>query len=404
MSVVESSDKLKMIHSDIRGPVYQKALEMERQGIEVLKLNTGNPGNFGFGMPDSVRQALLANMDRAVAYCAPGGLDEAREALRAYHASCGLQGITAEDVFIGNGVSEMAQMVCASVLSAGDELLVPAPCYSLWSNSAYLAGAKPVYYICDEKADWYPDLDDMARKITPKTKAIVLINPNNPTGQVYAPALTEHVAALAREHGLLLISDESYDRLIMDDMPFRSAGAIAPDLPVVTLNGLSKSHIICGFRCGWAVVSGPREQTRQLRECLMKLSALRLCGNVLTQLVIPAAMNDPDSTRAMLIPGGRIYEQRSAALRALDQIDCVSYVKPHASFYIFPKISDRVPIRDDRQFAVDLLQAKHILLVPGSGFVWPAPDHFRLVLLPEPEELYRALLEIGDFLEHYRQD
>lgn len=403
MTGVESSDKMKMIHSDIRGPVYQKALEMERQGIEVLKLNTGNPGNFGFGMPESVRQALLANADRAVAYCAPGGMSEAREALRAYHASQGLQDIRSEDVFIGNGVSEMAQMVCASVLSAGDELLVPAPCYSLWSNEAYLAGGRPVFYVCDERADWYPDVEDMAGKITPRTKAIVLINPNNPTGQVYAPALVERVAALAREHGLLLIADEIYDRLIMDGMPFRSAGALAPDLPVVTLNGLSKSHIICGFRCGWAVVSGPREATKQLRECLMKLSALRLCGNVLTQLVIPAAMADRDSTRAMLVPGGRIYEQRTAALRALDQLDCVSYVKPHASFYIFPKIADRVGIRDDRQFAVDLLEEKHILLVPGSGFDWPAPDHFRLVLLPEPETLYRAILEIGDFLDHYRQ-
>ena len=403
MTVVESSDKLKLVHSDIRGPVYQKALEMERRGIPVLKLNTGNPGSFGFGMPESVRRALLENLDRAVAYCDPGGLPQAREALRAYHASRGLEDVTESDIFIGNGVSEMAQMVCTSVLSAGDELLMPMPSYSLWSNSAYLAGGKPVFYVCDEKADWYPDVEDMARKITPKTRAIVLINPNNPTGQVYAPELVERVIALAREHGLLLIADEIYDRLIMDHMPFRSVGALAPDLPVVTLNGLSKSHIVCGFRCGWAAVSGPREATRQLRECLMKLSALRLCGNVLTQLVIPAAMEDDASTRAMLVPGGRIYEQRAAALRALDMLDCVSYVKPHASFYIFPKIADRVPIRDDRQFAVDLLEEKHILLVPGSGFDWPAPDHFRLVLLPEPEQTYQAILDIGDFLEHYRQ-
>ena len=403
MTVVESSDKLKLVHSDIRGPIYQRALEMERRGIEVLKLNTGNPGNFGFGMPESVRAALLENLDRAVAYCGPGGLPEAREALRAYHAGRGLEGVREEDIFIGNGVSEMAQMVCASVLSAGDELLLPTPGYSLWSNGAYLAGGKPVFYVCDEKSDWYPDVEDMARKITPRTKAILLINPNNPTGQVYAPALVEKVVALAREHDLLLIADEIYDRLIMDDMPFRSVAAMAPDMPVVTLNGLSKSHIVCGFRCGWAAVTGPRRLTEELRDCLMKLSALRLCGNVLSQLVLPAAMGDPDSTRAMLVPGGRIYEQRAAALRALDRLDCLSYVKPHASFYIFPRITDRTRVRDDRRFAMDLLEDRHILLVPGSGFDWPEPDHFRLVLLPEPEKIYRAIMDIGGFLERYHQ-
>ena len=403
MRPVERSDKMKMVRSDIRGPIYQKALEMERQGIEVLKLNTGNPGNFGFGMPASVREALLENLDRAVAYCDPGGMPEAREALRAYHTARGLEGVTAEDIFIGNGVSEVAQMVCMSVLSAGDELLMPMPSYSLWSNGAYLAGAKPVFYVCDEKADWYPDVEDMARKITPRTKAILLINPNNPTGQVYAPELVERVIGLARRHGLLLIADEIYDRLIMDGMPFRSVGALAPDMPVVTLNGLSKSHIVCGFRCGWAVVSGPRDLTEQLRQCLTSLSALRLCGNVLTQLVIPAAMADEASTRAMLVPGGRIYEQRAAALRALERLDCISYVKPHASFYIFPKIADRVHITDDRRFALDLLEEKHILLVPGSGFDWPAPDHFRLVLLPAPERIGQAILDIGDFLEGYHQ-
>ena len=403
MRPIESSDKLKHVQSDIRGPVYQKALAMERQGVEILKLNTGNPGTFGFTMPDSVRNALLANADKAVAYCDPKGMPEAREALRAYHVSRGLQDITADDIFIGNGVSEMAQMLCSCVLSTGDELLMPTPCYSLWSNAAYLAGAKPVFYLCDEKAGWYPDVADMAGKVTPRTRAIVLINPNNPTGQVYPPALVEQVARLCREHELLLIADEIYDRLIMDEAPFRSAAAIAPDIPVVTLNGLSKSHIVCGFRCGWAVVSGPAALTAELKECMTKLSALRLCGNALTQLVIPAAMADPDSTRAMLVPGGRLYEQRAAAVRALDQLSCVSYWKPQAAFYLFPKISDRIVIRDDRQFAVDLLEAKHILLVPGSGFDWPSPDHFRLVLLPEPDVIYRAILEIGDFLEGYHQ-
>ncbi len=403
MTGVESSDKLRRIHSDIRGEAYQRALAMERAGVEVLKLNTGNPASFGFGMPDSVRRALLANADRAVAYCDPQGMPEARQALVDYHRRQGLQDIDIGDIFIGNGVSELAPMVCSSVLSAGDELLMPAPSYSLWSNAAYLAGGKPVFYVCDEAAGWYPDLDDIARKITPRTKAVLLINPNNPTGQVYAPALVERVAALCRRHGLLLISDEIYDRLIMDGVPFQSAGAVAPDIPVVTLNGLSKSHIICGFRCGWAVVSGPRAQTAQLRDCLLKLASLRLCGNALTQLVIPAAMADEASTRAMLVPGGRFWEQREAACRAMDQLGCIRYLKPQAAFYVFPRIMDPDKIKDDRHFAVDLLEAKHILLVPGSGFDWPAPDHFRLVLLPEPKRLYRAILDVGDFLEGYRQ-
>lgn len=405
MKPVESSDKLKIVHSDIRGPVFEKAQEMSRQGIEVLKLNTGNPATFGFTMPPSVKNALLANADKAVAYCDAKGMPEARQALTKYHTSRGLQDITPDDIYIGNGVSELAPMICNSILSAGDELLMPAPSYSLWSNAAYLAGAKPVFYTCDEASDWYPDVADMEKKVTARTKAILLINPNNPTGQVYAPELVEQVCEFARRHDLLVISDEIYDRLIIDDVPYRSTAAIAPDLPVVTLNGLSKSHIICGFRCGWAVVSGPRDLTATLKECLGKLCAMRLCGNALTQLVIPAAMDDPESTRAMLVPGGRIYEQREAACKALDELadrGLVSYRRPHAAFYVFPKILGG-RVKNDKQFAFDVLDAKHILIVAGSGFDWPEPDHFRLVLLPAAEKIYRAVLDIGDFLETYQQ-
>ena len=404
MKPIESSDKLKLVHSDIRGPVFEKAMEMTRAGIEVLKLNTGNPATFGFGMPDSVRQALLANTDKAVAYCDAKGMPEARQAICDYHLSRGLRGVTPNDIFVGNGVSEIAQMLCSSILSAGDELLMPAPSYSLWSNAAFLAGAKPVFYICDEKAGWYPDVADMEKKVTDRTRAVLLINPNNPTGQVYSPELVRQVCEFARRHELLVISDEIYDRLIIDDVPFQSTAAIAPDLPVVTLNGLSKSHIICGFRCGWATVSGPRELTAQLIECMGKLCAMRLCGNALTQLVIPAAMADDASTRAMLVPGGRIYEQRQAACRALDRLQAeglVSYCPPQAAFYVFPKVL--TGLKDDKKFAFDVLAAKHILLVAGSGFDWPAPDHFRLVLLPEAQKIYDAILEIGDFLKTYKQ-
>jgi alanine-synthesizing transaminase len=403
MQPIKSSDKLQIIHSDIRGPVYEKAMEMRSQGIDVLRLNTGNPATFGFRMPDSVRGALLENADKAVPYCDAKGMPEARRAICAYHTKNGFQGLTADDVFIGNGVSELAPMVLNSILNPGDELLMPSPSYSLWSNSAILSGGRPVFYTCDEKSDWYPDLADLRSKITPRTRAVLLINPNNPTGAVYPAQVVKEVAQIAREHNLLLISDEIYDRLIMDDVPYTSAAALAPDIPVVTLNGLSKSHIICGFRCGWAAVSGPRELTREVIGCLGKLSAMRLCGNALTQLVIPAALNDPDSTRAMLVPGGRIYEQREAACRALDQVDGLTYVKPRAAFYVFPKLDERFHITDDKQFAFDLLAAKHILLVAGSGFDWPQPNHFRLVLLPEPEKIYRAILDMGEFLSTYRQ-
>ena len=400
---VRSSDKLRRIHSDIRGPIYRLAVQMERAGIPVLKLNTGNPAAFGFTMPDSVRRALAENADRAVAYCDARGMPQARQALLAYHRGRGIENLTADDIFIGNGVSELAEMVCSCILSSGDELLMPAPSYSLWSNAAYLAGGKPVFYVCDEAAGWYPDVADMERKITSRTRAILLINPNNPTGQVYAPALIRQVADLARRRGLPLISDEIYDRLIMDGAPFLSTAAAAPDIPVVTLNGLSKSHIICGFRCGWAAVSGPAALTEELRACMTELCSLRLCSNALTQLVIPAAMADEASTRSMLVPGGRLYEQREAACRAMDQLTCISYRKPQAAFYVFPRIKDPDKIRDDRRFATDLLEAKHILLVPGSGFDWPAPDHFRLVLLPAPDRICRAILDIGEFLEGYRQ-
>lgn len=403
MQPIQSSCNMQYIQSDIRGTIYQRALAMERQGIKVLKLNTGNPAVFGFSMPDSVRKALLAGVDKAVPYCDPTGMPEARQAICDYQRSRGFDGITPNDIYIGNGVSEMAPMVLSAVLSAGDELLMPAPSYSLWSNAAYLCGAKPVFYMCDEASGWYPDISDMEKKVTPRTKALLLINPNNPTGQVYSPELVTRAVEFARRHELLLLADEIYDRLIMDNIPFQSVAASAPDMPVVTVNGLSKSHLICGFRCGWTVVSGPRELTAEITEALVKLSALRLCGNALTQLVIPAAMADEASTKALLVPGGRIYEQRRAACDALDRLDLLTYVKPQAAFYVFPKLSSRVKLKDDRKFALDLLENKHILLVPGSGFDWPEPDHFRLVLLPDPEQTYQAILDIGDFLRTYKQ-
>ncbi|MBP3436764.1 MAG: aminotransferase class I/II-fold pyridoxal phosphate-dependent enzyme [Clostridia bacterium] len=405
MEILQGSDKLASVHSDIRGPIFLEALRMQEEGQKVLKLNTGNPGTFGFTMPESVKKALMENMDKAVPYCDYRGMPEAREAIYAYHISRGFRNITPNDIFIGNGVSELTQMALLSLLNYGDEILLPCPNYSLWSNCTYIAGAKPVYYTCDEQSGWNPDIADIKKKITPKTRAIVVINPNNPTGTVYAKEFLEDIIRLACEHNLVVFSDEIYDRLVLDDKEFYSLASLAPDdLTVITTNGLSKSHCICGFRCGWLVISGNRERNRGFIEGMTKLATMRLCSNALTQLVVPAALADSESTRAMLVPGGRLYEQREAAMRAISQIDGLSCVKNQAAFYIFPKIDvKRFGITDDRRFALDLLHATNILIVPGSGFDWQEPDHFRVVMLPEAHILEKALLDIGAFLQTYRQ-
>lgn len=369
MQPIMRSDKLQQVHSDIRGPVFVEAMRMRAEGIDVLRLNTGNPATFGFKMPDSVRNALINNADKAVAYCDLKGMPEAREAICEYHKGKGIQGITPNDVFIGNGVSELVTMALTALLNYGDEILVPAPDYSLWTNSVYIAGATPVHYICDEQADWYPDLEDIKSKITPKTRAIVLINPNNPTGALYPKELLEQLVQIARENKLVIFSDEIYDRLVMDDLPHVSTATLAPDLLVVTMNGLSKSHIICGFRCGWMVISGAKDDAKDFVAGLVQLSAMRLCANALTQLVIPAALNDPESTREMMVPGGRIYEQREATCRELAKIEGISFVKNSAAFYLFPKLDiKKFNITDDQQFAMDYLHSKNVMIIPGRGF------------------------------------
>jgi alanine-synthesizing transaminase len=295
-------------------------------------------------------------------------------------------------------------MLCTALLNAGDEVLLPSPNYSLWSNSVILADAVPVYYRCDESAGWYPDPEDMRAKITPRTRAILVINPNNPTGAVYPREVLEQIVALARENGLILISDEIYDRLVMDGKEHVSTASLAPDLFCVTLNGLSKSHSVCGFRCGWMCLSGAVEKGEDVLDGVVQLAAMRLCSNALTQVVIPAALADEETPRAMVIPGGRLYEQREAAASVLAKIDGISFVKNSGAFYMFPRLSkEKYNITDDRRFARDLLLAKHILIVPGSGFDYPEPDHFRLVLLPEAPVLKKAMEDLGDFLSDYHQ-
>ncbi|NDY71954.1 aminotransferase [Desulfobacter hydrogenophilus] len=404
MNPIPSSDRMKNVHSDIRGPVFEKAMKMVSAGIDVLRLNTGNPETFGFTMPDSVRTALMNNVDKAVGYCDLKGMPEARKAICDYHVGKGILDLTMDDIFIGNGVSEVVNMAMTTFLNPGDEILIPSPSYSLWTNMAYIVGATPVLYHCDEASEWYPDVVDIRKKITPQTRAILIINPNNPTGALYSKEVLEQIIQIAREHNLLICSDEIYDRLVMDELEHVSTAALAPDMPVFTFNGLSKSHIVCGFRCGWLAISGPRQQIGGLIASITKLAAMRLCGNALTQLVIPAALADDESTKALISPGGRIYEQREATIKALDQIEGITYVKNAAAFYLFPKIdTPKFNITNDKKFVLDLLENKHILLVAGSGFDWPEPNHFRIVMLPESKVLSNAMQELGDFLNTYRQ-
>ena len=404
MDEIVLSRRMDQVHSDIRGELFREALAMQRQGMEVLKLNTGNPAAFGFPLPQSIRTALEGRADRAVAYCDFQGMPEAREAIAAYERSKGIADVDAGDVFIGNGVSEVVNFALMPLLDSGDEVLIPTPNYSLWSNTILLAGAKPVYYRCDEQSHWNPDVADLKSKITSRTRAMVIINPNNPTGVLYDTQVLRQMLQVAREHDLIVFSDEIYDRLVMDGLEHVSTAALAPDLTVITMNGLSKSHSLCGYRGGWMVISGPRNRTRRYREGLVQLTSLRLCANALAQLVIPAALEDMETPAAMVRPGGRLYAQREATVRALDQIEGISYIKNDAAFYLFPRLDVRkFNITNDKRFAGDLLRATRILVVPGSGFDWPEPDHFRLVMLPQPQELEQAMDRLGRFLETYRQ-
>lgn len=401
---ISRSNRISQIHSDIRGPLYVEALRMQAAGERVLKLNTGNPASFGFTLPDSVRTALMEHVDEAVPYCDVRGMEEARAAILRYHRSRGLRDITMEDIFICNGVSEAVTMLMTALVGDGDEILVPAPCYSLWSNNVFIGGGVPVFYRCDPDNGWNPDLSDMEKKITPRTKAILVINPNNPTGAVYSREVLLSIGALARKHGLVLLADEIYDRLVMDGLPMESLAALMPDVPCVTFNGLSKSHIICGFRCGWMVFSGPPKALAEIKDGVMQLAAMRLCGNALTQLVIPAALADSASTEAMLLPGGRLYEQRAATVAGLSKIPGVHFLSNRACFYIFPGIDTRMyDFASDQDFALRFLHEKKILVIPGRGFDWHEDLRFRIVMLPEPEVLAKAMADLGEFLDGHRR-
>ena len=406
MRTFEKSDKLHGVCYDVRGPVLDEAKEMERRGETVLHLNIGNPAPFGFRAPqivlDSMEEALADPMSQG--YSDSKGLLEAREEILQYHMEKGLPGLSLDHIYIGNGVSEMISLSLQALLNNGDEILIPAPDYPLWTAAAKLAGGNPVHYICDESSGWYPDIEDMEKKITDKTKGIVVINPNNPTGALYPKEVLQQIVDLAREHQLIIFSDEIYDRLVMDGKEHVSIASLAPDLFCVTFSGLSKSHMIAGFRIGWMILSGNKNIARDYIEGIKMLSNMRLCSNVPAQSIVQTALGGHQSVNDYIVPGGRIYEQREYVYKALTDIPGISAVKPQAAFYMFPKIdTKKFNIVNDEKFALDLLRDKKILIVQGSGFNWHQPDHFRVVYLPRIEVLKEAVGKIGEFLQYYRQ-
>ncbi len=398
------SSKLDNVLYDVRGPVVDEAARMEESGIKVLKLNIGNPAPFGFSAPDEVIIDMRDSIVNSQGYSDSRGIFAARKAIMQYAQLKHIPNVTMKDIYTGNGASELIQLSLHALLNVGDEILIPSPDYPLWTACANLAGGKAVHYICDEQSEWYPDLDDIESKITDRTKAIVIINPNNPTGALYPKELLERIVEIARRHELIIFSDEIYDRLVMDGLEHVSIASLAPDLFCVTFSGLSKSHMVCGFRVGWMILSGNKAIAKDYIEGLNMLSNMRLCSNVPGQSIIQTALGGYQSVNEYIVPGGRVYEQREFIFNAINDIPGLSAVKPKAAFYIFPKIDvKKFNITDDNQFALDFLREKRVLFVPGSGFNWHEPDHFRIVYLPRLSVLKEATDKMRDFLETYHQ-
>ena len=400
----KKSDKLNNVSYDVRGPVLEEAERMQEEGIRILKLNTGNPAPFGFDAPNEIVRDMIVNVRDSEGYSDSKGIFSARKAIEQYCQLKKFPNVTINDIYTGNGVSELITMCMQGLLNNGDEVLVPMPDYPLWTASVSLAGGTPVHYICDEQAEWYPDIDDIKSKITSNTKAIVIINPNNPTGALYPKELLLEIVEVARQNDLIIYSDEIYDRLVMDGLVHVPIATLAPDLFVVTLNGLSKSHRVAGFRCGWMVLSGDKSRVKGYIEGLNMLASMRLCSNVLSQQIIQTALGGYQSVYDLLLPGGRIYEQREFIYNAINDIPGLSAVKPKAAFYIFPKIDTaKFDIYDDEKFVLDFLHKHHILLVHGGGFNWQQPDHFRIVYLPKMEDLKTTADKMREFLSTYKQ-
>ena len=404
MRTFKKSSKLDHVCYDVRGPVLDEANRMQADGIDVLKLNIGNPAPFGFSAPEEVITDMISTLRSAQGYSDSHGIFAARKAIMQYAQTKNIPNVSMEHIYTGNGVSELINLVTQGLIDNGDEILVPSPDYPLWTGCVTLAGGKAVHYICDEQSEWYPDIEDMRSKITDKTKAIVIINPNNPTGAVYPKEVLEQIVELAREHELMIFSDEIYDRLVMDGIEHTSIASLAPDLFCITLNGLSKSHMIAGFRCGWMILSGAKEKAKDYIEGLNMLSNMRLCSNVPAQCIVQTALGGHQSVKNYLVPGGRIYEQREFIYNAINDIPGLSAVKPKAAFYIFTKMdTKKFNILDDEKFVLDLLKEKKVLLTHGRGFNWAEPDHFRIVYLPNIEQLKDATGKIADFLSGYHQ-
>ena len=404
MSKFKKSNKLDNVLYDIRGPVLDEAKRMEEEGQTVIKLNIGNPAPFGLHAPDEIIHDMILNLKDSDGYSDSKGLFSARKAIMQYYQQKNIYGVTIEDVYTGNGVSELVVLVMQALCNAGTEVLVPSPDYPLWTASVNLAGGKAVHYLCDEGSDWNPDINDLKKKITSKTKAIVVINPNNPTGALYPADVLKQIVKIAREHGLMVFSDEIYDKICYDNNEHVSTASLADDVFFVTFSGLSKAYRIAGFRAGWMVVSGNKKAAGDYIEGLTLLSSMRLCSNVPAQAIIQTALGGYQSINDLIAPKGRLDKQRETCMDMLSKIPGVSCVRPKAAFYVFPKLDQkRFSIKDDEKFVFDFLHQEKVLLVPGKGFNWPHPDHFRIVFLPTVEDLKESLGRLHNFLKTYKQ-
>ena len=402
--IFTQSSKLRDVCYEIRGPVPAEAARMEAEGHKILKLNIGNPAPFGFEAPDEILVDMIRNLPTAQGYSDSKGIVPARRAVAQYYQTTGMPGMGLDDIYLGNGVSELIQMTCQALVDDGDEVLVPAPDYPLWTASIALAGGRAVHYRCDEEQQWWPDVSDIADRITERTKAIVVINPNNPTGAVYPEHVLREIVEVARKHGLMILADEIYDKILYDDAVHTHIAKLAPDLLTITFNGLSKAYRVAGFRAGWMALCGPKEHAASFIEGLDVLSNMRLCPNVPAQHVVATALGGYQSVNELLLPGGRLREQRDVAYEGLSAIDGVSVVKASGALYMFPRIDrEMYRLEDDEQFAYDLLRSKKLLVNHGTGFNYPEPDHLRLVTLPQADVLADAVDRIADHLASIRR-
>jgi alanine-synthesizing transaminase len=404
LKTVRKSAKLANVCYDIRGPIMERAKQMEEEGHQIIKLNIGNLAVFGFDAPEEIQQDMIRNLPGSAGYSDSKGIFAARKAVMHYTQQQGIRAVTLDDIYLGNGASELIVMATNALLNDGDELLLPAPDYPLWTAAVSLSGGTPVHYLCDEANGWMPDLDDIRRKITPNTKGIVVINPNNPTGALYSDELLKSIVALARQHGLVIFADEVYDKVLYDDAKHTAIASLSEDVLTLTFNSLSKSYRSCGYRAGWMVVSGDKKSARDYIEGLNMLSSMRLCANVPGQWAIQTALGGYQSIKDLVGEGGRLRRQRDMAYNLITAIPGVTCVKPSAALYMFPRLDPKVyPIEDDQQFISDLLAETRVLLVQGTGFNWAQPDHFRIVFLPHEDDLREAIGRVAKFLEHYRR-